>query len=299
MNLRRYSALLLAAVLVAALFSGCGQSQSARPEAMAPNAMAEEMEADKALGAETGGADLPMPENRKWVITIHMSAETENLDPLLEGVLEQVEALEGYVQDQSIQNGSAYAQRRYRSAQLTLRIPAEKVDGFLSHMEEISNVVSHSRTMEDITLQYVDTETRRKALDTEEKRLLELMEQAQTMSDLLEIEGRLTDVRYEKEKVIARMRTFDNQVDYATIYLSLDEVREYTPVEEPTLWQRISGGFMDSLKGVGEGILNLFVWILASLPYLLVWGAVITGAVILIRRIRRKRKTGKEQKTSE
>ena len=210
-----------------------------------------------------------------------------------------METLEGYVQDQSIHNGSTYADRRYRSAQLTVRIPAEKVDDFAAHMEQTSNVVSHSRTLEDITLQYVDTETRMKALETEEQRLLQLMEQAQTMSDLLEIEGRLTDVRYEKEKVISQMRTYDNQVDYATIYLSLEEVKEYTPVEEPTVWQRISGGFMDSLKGVGHGILDLFVWILASLPYLLVWGAVITAVVLLIRRIRRKRRAKKEQKPSE
>ena len=55
-------------------------------------------------------------------------------------------------------------------------------------------------------------------------------------------------MRYELENRASQLRLYDNQVDYATIYLSIDEVQEYTPVEEPTVWERISGGFVSSIK---------------------------------------------------
>ena len=44
-----------------------------------------------------------------------------------------------------------------------------------------------------------------------------------------------------------------DRVDYSTVYLYIDEVEVYTPVEEETVWERISTGFVDSLKNIGEG----------------------------------------------
>jgi hypothetical protein len=128
------------------------------------------------------------------------------------------------------------------------------------------------------------------ALQTEETRLLELMAKAETMSDLLEIEARLTDVRYELERVTSQLRSYDDLVNYATIYLNIEEVKEYTPVAEKTRWQKITDGFVKSLKGVWNGALDFFVWLIVNLPYLLVIGAVAFVVVFLIRRAAKKRK---------
>ena len=244
-------------------------------------------------GGLTGDTDSTvLPEGRKWIITVNMSAETEDLDALMEALNGKISGLGGYVEDQDSYNGSMYSSRRYRSASLTVRIPAQRVDEFTEEMSGIANVVSTNLSREDITLSYVATESRVKALQTEEARLLELMEQAETMADLLEIESRLTDVRYELENRASQLRLYDNQVDYATIYLSIDEVQEYTPVEEPTVWERISGGFVSSIKGVGNGLLDLLVWVLAKSPYLVILGGVTVGVVVLVK----KRKARKAEK---
>ena len=110
------------------------------------------------------------------------------------------------------------------------------------------------------------------------------------MSDLLQIEGRLTDVRYELESVTSQLRVYDNLVDYATIHLNLSEVQEYTPVEEETLWQRISGGFVESLKNLGNFFVELFVALIVGLPYIVFIGAIVVVVVILCRRSAKKRK---------
>ena len=104
----------------------------------------------------------------------------------MEALNGKISGLGGYVEDQDSYNGSMYSSRRYRSASLTVRIPAERVDEFTEEMSGIANVVSTNLSREDITLSYVATESRVKALQTEEARLLELMEQAETMADLLE-----------------------------------------------------------------------------------------------------------------
>ena len=230
-----------------------------------------------------------LPESRKWIITVDMSVETDDLDTLQAALDEKISALDGYVEDQSVYNGSSYASRRYRNANLTVRIPAENVDKFTDEVDGIANVVSNNLRREDITLNYVATESRVKALETEEARLLELMEQAETMADLLEIEARLTDVRYELESHASQLRTYDNQINYATIYLFIEEVQEYTPVEEPTLWERISTGFKNSLKGLAESLQDVLVFIIVAAPYLLVYGGIALVIILVIRKTRKNR----------
>ena len=301
--MKKMTAILVTLCMLAALLAGCGGASkstqafdaAAAAPAEAANGAYYDMESAKSEdGGLTGDTDSTvLPEGRKWIITVNMSAETEDLDALMEALNGKISGLGGYVEDQDSYNGSMYSSRRYRSASLTVRIPAERVDEFTEEMSGIANVVSTNLSREDITLSYVATESRVKALRTEEARLLELMEQAETMADLLEIESRLTDVRYELENRASQLRLYDNQVDYATIYLSIDEVQEYTPVEEPTVWERISGGFVSSVKGVGNGLLDLLVWVLAKSPYLVILGGVTVGVVVLIKK-RKARKAAKK-----
>lgn len=310
--MKKMTAFLVTLCMLAALLAGCGGASkstqafdaAAAAPAEAANGAYYDMESAKSEdGGLTGDTDSTvLPEGRKWIITVNMSAETEDLDALMEALNGKISGLGGYVEDQDSYNGSMYSSRRYRSASLTVRIPAERVDEFTEEMSGIANVVSTNLSREDITLSYVATESRVKALQTEEARLLELMEQAETMADLLEIESRLTDVRYELENRASQLRLYDNQVDYATIYLSIDEVQEYTPVEEPTVWERISGGFVSSVKGVGNGLLDLLVWVLAKSPYLVILGGVTVGVVVLVKKRKARRaakKAAKQNPTEE
>jgi len=261
-----------------------GAVEEAAP--MEPGAMADNTASLK--GSQSGSSSLP--ENRKWIITMDMNVETDNLDTLMEQLDAEIAKFKGYVEDQNIHNGSNYSARRYRSANLTVRIPDEHVDSFTGSISGMANVTSQNLRREDITLQYVATSSRVTALETEETRLLELLAEAENMSDLLEIEARLTDVRYELERHASQLRLYDNQVDYATIYLYISEVQEYTPVEEPTFLERIKTTFSDALEGLGDGIVNITVFLVGNSPYLLVYGLI---AFVVIRVMKRSGKTGK------
>ncbi len=302
MKIRNFISWLLCVLLLAGMLAGCSsKSQDTSAADTAPEAAAEYyLDSGSALGSTgTAAESTALPENRKWIVTVNMTVETEDLDALTAALDEAIAALEGYVEDQELYNGSTYSSRRYRSAYLTVRIPAETVESFTADVAGIANVVSQSTTREDVTLSYVATESRVTALQTEETRLLELMAQAENMSDLLEIETRLTDVRYELESVTSQLRLYDNQIDYATIYLDIEEVQEYTPVEDPTVWERISGGFRSSLIGVKDGAVNLAVWIIANSPYLVLLalaGWLLAVLVIQVRKRRRRKKQDREQK---
>ena len=305
--MKKYLSLFLSFVLLAALFTGCGSANQSTASydsdmveyaAEAPAAMAAEGAAMKNTAADTGSTTLP--QNRKWIVTVNLTAETDDLDTLRTALDAKIAALNGYVENQNVYNGSSYSTgSRYRSANLTIRVPADRIDEFLQDVGGIANITRQSKSLEDVTLNYVATESRLKALETEESRLLELLAQAENMTDLLEIEGRLAEVRYEIENYASQKRLYDNQIDYATVYLAIEEVKEYTPVEEPTLWERISKGFRDNLEGVGDDLLDVLVWFIVSIPYLVVFAIVITIVVFILRRVRRRRKEKKTPKKTD
>ena len=267
---------------------------SAAPAAPREEAAAMDMAVANDMTGSTGATALP--ENRKWIITINMDVETEDLDALLEQLDEQIAEFGGYVENQNIHNGSNYASHRYRSANLTIRIPVQQVEQFTGSISGFANVTSQNVNREDITLQYTATANRVTALETEEARLLELLAEAETMSDLLEIEARLTDVRYELENFASQLRLYDNQVDYATVYLYISEVQEYTPVEDPTFVERIKTTFSDALEGLGDGIVNLTVFLMGNSPYLLTFGLL---AFVLFRLAKRPGKWFKFRKAKK
>ena len=170
---------------------------------------------------------------------------------------------------------------------MTIRIPKENLDTFLSEMDEQSNIVSRSESVSDVTLQYVDLESHKKALLTEQSRLLELMEQAETVEDIITIESRLSEVRYQIESMESQLRTYDNKIDYSTVYLSVDEVERYTPGDDISTGERIREGFLDSLRGVGNGFKNFGIWFVINLPYLIVWAVLIVAAIFIFCKIRK------------
>ena len=299
--MKKFVLWMMAAVLVAGMLTGCGASSAPALDKATPREeFAAEAPAAPALdvaygsaGAEEIGQSVPNTQ-QKLIKTVRMDVETEDLEAMLPKVTEKIDALGGYIENQELNNGSSYSSYRHRSASLTVRVPAEKLTGFVEGVQGVSNVVTYNESTENVTLQYVSTESRVKALEVEQERLLELLAKAENMTDLLEIEARLTDVRYELENVTSQLRVLANQVDYATIYLYISQVRVYTETEPQTVWQRIGAGFKENLHDMGEDLTDFFVWIVTYSPQLLLWVAIIAVAVKVLKKKLAKRKSGKE-----
>ena len=296
---KKLLALMMAALVMASLLAGCG----AATDSVGNMKQESPMEAPEAVRDQEAGGGLlygtteepasTAAADQKLIKRVNIDAETEDLEPLLPQITNKVGELGGYIEHQELYNGSAYSSSRRRNVNMTIRIPADRLGEFTAQIEGASNVVNYSESAEDVTLQYVDTESRITALEVEQERLLELLSKADNMSDLLEIEARLTDVRYELESYSSQLRTLENKVSYATVYLYINQVKVYTEVEPQTVWQRIGSGFSENLTDIGEDLTNFFVWIVTFSPQLIFWAVVIAGAVTLVRRKAKNRRAKK------
>lgn len=296
----RYRRLIAVFLVVLLLLSGCGAESmgSAVPDkgAMGNGSSAEN---SGLTGTTQTSQTEVLPPDQKLIRKVWIDAETENMDDLLTKVETRVSELAGYVEAREVYHGNKNsASGRYAS--LTIRIPAKDLQLFLDTVGEQSNVTSTREETEDVTLSYVETESKKKALEAEYARLMELLAKAETMDDILKIESKLTEIRGQLEKLGSQLKLYDNLVSYSTVYLTITEVKEYTVVEEEpeTVWDRIGAGFSDSWDSMLEGLEDFFVIVVCLIPYLLPVGVLAAVALVIIFLIKRKKKDhpSKEEK---
>lgn len=298
------------ACFVLAWVSGCGSaSKNASADTAAFNADIQEIAVEEesaempaareeaAAGAVTSENGIePLTENgQKLIKTVYLELQTKEFDVLQEELSAKVKELGGYIERSSVA-GNSYYYESTRNASYTIRVPSDRLEEFVDVAGKLGNVTRKTEEVEDVTLQYVDTENRKKALETEQERLLELLEQAENMEDLLIIESKLSEVRYELENYGSQLRLLDNQIDYSTVDVYIEEVEHITEAGERSFLEEIGDRFSDSLYKVGRGIRGFTVGFLGSLPILAVWAALIGGIVLIIRwvRVRKKKKKARE-----
>lgn len=235
----------------------------------------------EATQAET---ELYSTENEKLVRTVSMSLQTKEFETLLSYLDRNVAELGGYIQNSQIY-GNSMDSYGYRSASMTLRIPQNKLDLFVSGVGENATVVRKSENAENVTLQYADTEARLKALQIEQERFLALLEKADSVDSIIAIEQHLTELRYEIESYASTLKVLDNKVSYSTVSLDISEVNRITPVEQnPTLLTRMKDGFSDSWYRLKDNMGDFLVWIVTNIIALVIWAAVIVAAVLIVKK---------------
>ncbi len=219
--------------------------------------------------------------------------ETESFDDAYAYLKRQIEAYQGYVSESEIQGTNS------RSLNLTARIPAEVSDDFAEEIGEIGTLISQSESAEDVTLEYTDTESRIASLKTEQKRLNELVEQADSLDVIIALEDRLTEVRYQLESYEGKKNLYDDLVAYSTVSITLREVNYTVVIDDSTLFSKIKTGLESSFRDIKTDLENFIVWFIVSLPYLLIWAAILFFIFKIAKRLRRRRKEHKERKKWE
>lgn len=226
----------------------------------------------------------------KIIKNFNLEVETQDFDKLIKSINDEIKSLVGYVESSSISGQSFYDSNVTRSGHIVARIPSAKVDEFVSNVDETANVTKNESSTENVTLKYIDAQSRVETLKIEQDRLFAILEKSKDLESIITLESRLSEIRYELQNYESQLRAYDNLVEYSTVTLNIAEVERITPVTEkkPTFGTRITTGFSDSIYNISEGAKNFFVWLIVNLPYLLIWGVVILIAVIIVRRIIKK-----------
>ena len=277
----------VSATMAAAMDSVSYKAEST--SAYAPESTYSEVGATSALGGSSA-INTVTDTSRKLIRTVNLDVETEDFETLMEKLEGHIAALGGYIEQSDISGNSIQSNYSRRRAYMTIRIPSTELDQFISSVEADGNITNKSETTSDVTLQYSDLESRKKTLTLEQDRIWELLEKADTLEAVIALEERLSEINYELESMESRLRLYDNQVEYSTVYVNVEEVKIYTPTAPLTIGERITKGFAQNVENMKEFAVDVMVLVITSIP---IWVPILFIAVIVFVIV--KRKTAKHE----
>lgn len=190
-----------------------------------------------------------------------------------------VKAGNSYIGSENEQN-TTYSITNY----MVIRVLNKDFDAMVDKLLSVaSNINSKNISAEDVTAQFVDIQSRLKSKKEIEKRYLDILTKAVKVTDILEIEKKLGEIREEIEAKEGQLKYLSDQVNYSTINLNFHQEFEYTPTDRPGFFGRLGNAFGNGWSG----FLSFVVGLVYAWPLWIILGS---GAYLLVRFIKRKSK---------
>ena len=239
---------------------------------------------------------------RKIIKNADLNFQTKEYDAFLESLNQTIRSNGGYIESSDMNGGGVDSYNYYRSANIKARIPADRYNAFMETILTLGAVTHKNEYVNDVTLHYVDIESRIAAYQTEYDALLELLADAESIDYIITLRQRISEIQYQLDSYKSQIRKYDDLISYSTINIYVSEVRvEQVNVEKQTFGDRIKTGLERTFHDLGRDLENFSVWLIVNLPYILIWAAVNVAIVFIIIGIVKgsKKKRAKKKAAAE
>jgi len=232
---------------------------------------------------------------RKIITTGSISLEVTDLDEKMNTITDLAEKNGGYVESSYVDNVVTYGrdnkEEKMKTGNLTLRLPAAKFKATVEEIKSMGEVVNYNTNSMDISEQYYDTTTRINNLKVQENRLRELLSKAQTVDEILKIENEINRVRNDIELMTTDIKRWDKQVSLSTLYVYLKEVKagKVEALDVPSMWTKAHNGFIKAINSILIGMEKLFIFVISSIPYIIILAAISGIVYAIINKYRKKK----------
>jgi hypothetical protein len=171
------------------------------------------------------------------------------------------------------------------SYNLRVRIPSENLEKFLTEIEEGDDEILYKEIdARDVTDQFIDLETRLENKKNYLARYSDLLKQAKTVKEILDIEERIRVLEEEIESTTGRLKYLSDQVDYSTVELRLTKQKDFkfNPEKRDNFIERLK----QSLSNGWHGLIDLVLFIIKIWP---LW-IILALFIYLIKKINKRKK---------
>lgn len=204
-------------------------------------------------------------EDRKIIRRAEIRFQVEDLEASTQRLREMAEEFNGFVASMN-QHNSNYE----RANQLTIRVPSDQFDAFLTRAESLSAFTNYKRiSAEDVTEEYVDITTRLKTKKEVRDRYIDLLRnQAKTVEDILAAEERIRVIQEEIEAIEGRLQYLNNRISLSTVEIEMYQEVEYRrgpEVYREPFGAKVKEGFLngwDAFKSVLVGLISLWPFLI-------------------------------------
>lgn len=166
--------------------------------------------------------------------------------------------------------------KNVKSGTITVKVPVANFEKTFAELKKVATlVVRESTSGQDVTEQYTDLQAQLKNKQAEEQQYLEILKQAQKISDILEVTQQLSRVRGEIERLQGRIKFMDSQTDMSSITITLSEDENITFADSWRPWQVVKETFNALFKDIQKFINFVIVLIIRVIPVLILYALIV------------------------
>lgn len=139
------------------------------------------------------------------------------------------------------------------SGTLTVRVPSDRFEQAVTRLKGLGKVTSEDRSGQDVTKEFVDLEARLRHAKTEEGFFLRMMDEAKTISDMIQVQSQLSAVQLRIEEIQGQLNYLKDQTSYSTISVRVYEpgaAESGTPKGLARAWEEAVDGFQSVIGGL-------------------------------------------------
>ncbi len=235
--------------------------------------------------------------NRKIIKTARLTFQTEIYDDFITNLRNIIASHGGYIESSEMYGGDIYAAHNDRSSYIKVRVPQSSYDVFMSTICDMGTLTYRSEGSEDVTMSYVDIESHIRALESEYAALLEILDKATSLDDVIQLQSRISEVNYRLDSYKSQIRKYDDLISYCTVNITVQEVYRTVAIESKmTFGEKIANGLEKTFLDITDDASEFTIWFVTSLPYLLIWAVIIVLVIIVIKLIIKSVKKKTEEK---
>lgn len=244
------------------------------------------MEAAPADQAQVAGLSKERASAVKIIRTARIELSTRTFDADHAAILQALNEAGGRVEETSLYN----SQGNLRVLRMTLRVPAGQLDQVIAKLRGVGKLSSFNESAQDVSEQYADTENRLKTQQIKMERLQALLARAESVEDLIAVEGSISETQYEIDRLTGEKQGMDSRVSDATLEVTLQELSpmETSQNQQEGLLSRIRYGMEAAFKGTLVVLGDLLVFLGIALPYLIALAVVILVIRLIVKRRNQK-----------
>lgn len=214
--------------------------------------------------------------DKKIIKNAELILLVNNYDTVVNLIKEKAATMGGYT---AVESSNTASSGELKSGKIEVRIPQRSFDDYLVDVQTLGKVKDRNICALDVTEEYVDVESRLKAIHTKEERLLTILTQQGELSDVLAVEKELANTRTQLESLQGRLRYLNNRTDFSTFKINLKQVmvstQEVTTSGLVGVGIRAKEAFIHAINNVLLGLGKLIVCLSAAVPYLVVLAVLI------------------------
>ncbi len=230
------------------------------------------------MTAPVGGSEPVVDSGRKIIRRGQLAVEVSKgqVKPASVQAVNAIQANFGYIETSSTSQADD-ARKEVTSFFMVARVPAENFDKTIQDLTALGRTTREDINAQDITDTYVDLDARLRNKENQESRLLQIMGEAKTVGEILQVEGELSRVRGDIESMRAQKMNYDKAVTMSTVTLTISEEGVTKPIYSP--WSEVWRVFVESWR-------RLAVFAANVAPGLTVIAILAAGGLWIVRRRR-------------